>query len=214
MRIQVGIVEDHASVRVNLGQLIDAASGFKCVALCESAEDALRKLPQANPDVVLMDMHLPGQSGIACVARLRRLVPQTQVIMLTIEEDEEKVFESLKVGASGYLVKHVTPAEILNAISEVHRGGAPMSSHIARMVVTTFRQRKGEAQSELSPREDDILQLLATGHRSKEIADTLGIGAGTVNTHVRHIYEKLHVRSRAEAVAKYLQRSPSPIDPT
>ncbi|MBI3867783.1 MAG: response regulator transcription factor [Verrucomicrobia bacterium] len=206
MRIRVGIVEDHPGVRENLARLINAAAGFTCVALCGAAEEALRVLPAADPDVVLMDIHLPGQSGISCVARLRRALPTVQVIMLTIEQDGDKVFESLKVGASGYLVKHVTPEEILESIAEVHRGGAPMSSHIARMVVTTFRQGTSGAEAELSPREEEILRLLATGHRSKEIADALGIVAGTVNTHVRHIYEKLHVRSRAEAVAHYLQR--------
>lgn len=204
MSIRVGIVEDDASVRENLARLIDTAPGFACVAACASAEEALKRLSDANPDVVLMDIHLPGQSGIACMARLRRLLPGVQIIMLTIEEDSEQVFESLKAGASGYLVKHVTPEEILEAVSEVHRGGAPMSSHIARMVVTTFRQGGSVPAADLSPREEEILRLLATGNRSKEIADALAIGIGTVNTHVRHIYDKLHVRSRAEAVARFL----------
>lgn len=191
-------------MRENLAVLIDAAPGFACVASCASAEIALKQLPAAPPDVVLMDIHLPGRSGIECVARLKPVLPQTQIIMLTVEENSERVFESLKAGASGYLVKHVSPEEILAAVSEVHRGGAPMSSHIARMVVSTFRQAPatGAADLRLSPREEDILRLLAKGHRSKEIADELGIGVGTVNTHVRHIYEKLHVRSRAEAVAR------------
>jgi DNA-binding NarL/FixJ family response regulator len=206
MSIRVGIVEDDRSVRENLALLIDSAPGFACVATCASAEDALRRLPGSSPNVVLMDIHLPGQSGIECVAGLRRLLPQTQVIMLTVEEDIEQVFESLKAGATGYLVKHVTPDEILEAVAEVHRGGAPMSSHIARRVVTAFRQAPGAGSMDLclTPREDDILRLLAKGHRSKEVADELGIGIGTVNTHVRHIYEKLHVRSRAEAVARYV----------
>jgi len=151
-----------------------------------------------------MDIHLPGHSGIACVARLRTLLPQTHVIMLTIEEDSEQVFESLKAGATGYLVKHVAPREILEAVAEVHHGGAPMSSHIARKVVTAFRQPASGTGPDLrlSPREEEVLRLLARGHRSKEIADELGVGLGTVNTYVRHIYEKLHVRSRAEAVAR------------
>ena len=206
MSIRVGIVEDDCSVRENLALLIDSAPGFSCVAACASAEEALKRLFDAGPDVVLMDIHLPGQSGIECVARLRRLLPQTQVIMLTVEEDSERVFESLKAGAAGYLVKHVSPEEILEAVAGVHRGGAPMSSHIARMVVTAFRQppRSGGADESLTAREEDILRLLAKGNRSKEIADQLNIGSGTVNTHVRHIYEKLHVRSRAEAVARYV----------
>jgi DNA-binding NarL/FixJ family response regulator len=206
MSIRVGIVEDDRSVRENLAMLIDQTAGFACVAACASAEEALRKLLDALPDVVLMDIHLPGQSGIECVARLHRLLPQVQVIMLTVEEDAEQVFESLKAGATGYLVKHVTPEEILESIEEVHRGGAPMSSHIARRVVTAF-QPSAQARSiqvELTPREEEILRSLAKGCRSKEVADALEIGVGTVNTHVRHIYEKLHVRSRAEAVARYL----------
>ena len=208
MSIRVGIVEDDRSVRENLGVLIDGTPGFSCVAACASAEEAWRRLPELTPAVVLMDIHLPGRSGIACVARLKTLLPQAQVIMLTIEEDSEQVFDSLKAGATGYLVKHATPQEILDAVAEVHQGGAPMSSHIARKVVTTFRQSPAAAGEEppLSPREEEVLRLLAKGHRSKEIADELGIGLGTVNTYVRHIYEKLHVRSRAEAVVRLVRR--------
>ncbi len=208
MSIRVGIVEDDRSVRENLAVLIDRTDGFSCVAACASAEDALKRLFDAAPDVVLMDIHLPGQSGIECVARLHKLLPRTQVIMLTVEEDSEQVFESLKAGATGYLVKHVMPEEILEAVAEVHRGGAPMSSHIARRVVTAFAQRApaGAADVKLTPRESEILRLLTKGCRSKEVADALDIGVGTVNTHVRHIYEKLHARSRAEAVARFLSQ--------
>ncbi|MBM3882097.1 MAG: response regulator transcription factor [Verrucomicrobia bacterium] len=210
MSIRVAIVEDDRRVRENLALLIDRAPGFSCVAACASAEEALKRLPDVAPEVVLMDIHLPGQSGIECVSRLRRVLTRTHVIMLTVEEDSEQVFESLKAGATGYLVKHVSPEEILEAVAEVQRGGAPMSSHIARRVVTAFRQAVAVANGDLrlSAREEDILRLLAKGHRSKEIADELGIALGTVNTHVRHIYEKLHVRSRAEAVARYAQGSP------
>ena len=209
MSIRVALVEDDRTVRENLAVLINAAAGFSCVAACTSAEEAWRRLPAVVPDVVLMDIHLSGRSGIACVARLKSLLPQTQVIMLTIEEDSQQVFDSLKAGATGYLVKHATPREILDAVAEVHQGGAPMSSHIARQVVTTFRQSPAApgADSPLSPREEEVLRLLAKGHRSKEIADELGIGLGTVNTYVRHIYEKLHVRSRAEAVARLVSRA-------
>jgi DNA-binding NarL/FixJ family response regulator len=206
MSIRVGIVEDDCSVRESLAAYIDQTPGFACVADCASAEDAIKHITEIAPDVVLMDIHLPGRSGIECVARLRRAVPHTQVIMLTVEEDAEQVFESLKAGATGYLVKHLAPEEILQAITEVHRGGAPMTSHIARRVVTAFQQRTPDEAAEvrLTPREHEILRLLAKGLRSKEVADTLKIGVGTVETHVRHIYEKLHVRSRAEAVARYL----------
>jgi DNA-binding NarL/FixJ family response regulator len=205
MSIRVAIVEDDPGVRENLALLIGAASGFACVCNCASAEEAWQRLPSAVPDVVLVDIHLPGHNGIMCVARLRALLPQTQVIMLTIEEDSEQVFESMKAGATGYLVKHVTPQEILEAIAEVHSGGAPMSSHIARKVVTAFRQGgREQAELNLSPREEQVLRLLSKGNRSKEIAEQLGVGLGTVNTYVRHIYEKLHVRSRAEAVARFI----------
>jgi DNA-binding NarL/FixJ family response regulator len=204
----VAIVEDDWAVRENLALLINKAPGFSCVATCESAEEALLRLPSLAPDVVLMDINLPGKDGISCVAALREVLRKTQVIMLTIEEDSEKVFESMKAGATGYLVKHVSPHEILEAVAEVHRGGAPMSSHIARKDVTAFRQPTvavGE-EAHLTTREEDVLRLLAKGRRSKEIADELGVGIGTVNTHVRHIYEKLHVRSRAEAVARFATR--------
>lgn len=208
MSIRVGIVEDDRTVRESLAVLIDQTPGFSCVASCASAEEALKRLFDTAPDVVLMDIHLPGQSGIECVERLHRLLPQTQVVMLTVEEDTEQVFESLKAGATGYLVKHVAPEEILDAVAEVHAGGAPMSSHIARRVVTAFSQRTpvGTPEVQLTPRESDILRLLAKGCRSKEVGDALMISTGTVNTHVRHIYEKLHVRSRAEAVARFLGR--------
>jgi DNA-binding NarL/FixJ family response regulator len=208
MSIRVAIVEDNRAVRENLSLLIEAAPGFSCVARCASAEEAWQHLPGIAPDVILMDIHLPGRNGISCVAQLRTVLPQSQVIMLTIEEDSEQVFESMKAGATGYLVKHATPQEILEAVADVHRGGAPMSSQIARKVVTAFRQQPEIQASDLrlSPREEQVLRLLAKGHRSKEIADELGVGLGTVNTYVRHIYEKLHVRSRAEAVARFIGR--------
>ena len=214
MSIRVAIVEDDRVVRENLAVLINAVPGFLCIASCASAEEALKQLPAAWPDVILMDIHLPGRSGLECVARLKPLIPSTQIIMLTVEEDSERVFESLKAGASGYLVKHVPPEEIMEAVAEAHRGGAPMSSHIARMVVGTFRQTPAiaAAESGLSPREEEVLRLLAKGHRSKEIADALDISVGTVNTYVRHIYEKLHVRSRAEAVARFVGLRESPRD--
>ena len=202
--IRTALVEDDHTVRLNLATLIARSPGFDCVAACASTEEAMRTLPAASPDVVLMDLHLPGRNGNECVAWLRGVLPQTQVIMLTVEEDSERVFESLKAGATGYLVKNVPPEEILEAVRNVHRGGAPMSSHIARKVVAVFREPPAGASETLplSPRELEILRLLARGYRSKEIAEALGIGTGTVNTYVRHIYEKLHVRSRAEAVSR------------
>ncbi len=205
MNIRVALVEDNRSVRENLSVLINSAPGYSCVASCTSAEEAWASLPAVTPDVVLMDIHLPGKSGIVCVTRLRMLLPKIQIIMLTIEEDSDRVFDSMKAGATGYLVKHSSPQEILDAIMEVHNGGAPMSSHIARKVVVALRESPDVNHSIqiLSPKEDSVLRLLAKGHRSKEIAEDLGITTSTVNTHVRHIYEKLHVRSRAEAVAQF-----------
>ena len=206
-RIRVALVEDNSGVRENLSVLVDAAPGFSCVGKCASAEEALKLLPALQPDVVLMDINLPALSGIACVARLRNLLPKTYFIMLTIEEDSDQIFESLKAGATGYLVKHVPPEEILSAIKQGYTGGAPMSGNVARKVVHAFRETENENANDklsLSPREEQVLRLLAKGHRSKEIADELNLGIGTVNTHVRHIYEKLHVRSRAEAVARFM----------
>lgn len=204
MTIRVAIVDDDGRFRECLANWINAEPGFACVAACVSSEQALEQLPAAAPNVVLMDMHLPSRSGIECVATLRSRAPQIQVIMLTIEENSERVFESLKAGAVGYLVKHTPPAQILEAIRELFRGGAPMSSHIARQVVVAFRQPPAAGTQDLpvSPREAQLLQLLAKGYRSKEIADEMDIAISTVNTHIRHIYEKLHVRSRAEAVAR------------
>jgi DNA-binding NarL/FixJ family response regulator len=204
MSIAVALVEDDLAVRQNLAALINADPGFACVASCASSEEAWQCLPLLAPDVVLMDIHLPGRSGIECIPRLRTLLPRTQVIMLTIEEDSEKVFESMKAGATGYLVKHSSPQEILDAVQAVFRGGAPMSSHIARKVVTAFRlppARNGEDWP-LSLREAEVLRLLAAGRRSKEIAKEMQIAYTTINTYIRNIYEKLHVRSRAEAVAR------------
>jgi len=215
MNIRVAIVEDNRSVRENLSSLINTTPGFSCVASCASTEEAWQSLPAVTPDVVLMDIHLPGRSGIVCVTRLRTLLPEAHVIMLTIEEDSDRVFTSLKAGATGYLVKHASPQEILDAITEVHNGGAPMSSHIARKVVIALRERSDVANPILllSLKEESVLRLLAKGHRSKEICQALDITLPTVNTHVRHIYEKLHVRSRAEAVAQ-LSASDHGVDST
>jgi len=208
MSIRVAIVEDDKAVRENLSFLINTAPGFVCVAACSSAEEALETMKNVSPEVVLMDIHLPGQNGIVCVGRLRSMLPKVQVMLLTIEEDSELVFESLKAGATGYLVKHLSPEQILEAVAEVHRGGAPMSSQIARKVVVTFRNLpvSVKPQVELSEREEEVLRQLARGLRSKEIALLLHVTVGTINTHVRHIYEKLHVRSRAEAVSRLPQR--------
>jgi len=208
MSIGVAIVEDNNTIRDNLAVILDGSPGIHCCGKFRTAEEALRKLPQQPADVVLMDINLPGQSGIECVRQLKALLPKSQSIMLTIENDSRKVFESLKAGATGYLVKNLPPIQILAAIEEVHRGGSPMSSQIARLLVQQFQQPApgGAPRPRLTPRENQILALSAKGYRSKEIAGALGISTPTVETHFRNLYEKLQVHSRAEAVARFLQR--------
>jgi DNA-binding NarL/FixJ family response regulator len=206
MSIKVSIVEDNHSIRQNLAELVDSAGGFRLGEACATAEEALRRFPNDPADVVLMDINLPRASGIQCVRELKRCLPQTQFIMLTIEDDSQRVFESLQAGATGYLVKNVAPEKILAAIEEVYHGGSPMSGQIARMLVQTFQSNEPTTNPEerLTARESEILRLLTRGFRSKEVGEELGISVQTVNTHLRNIYEKLHVRSRSEAVARYL----------
>ena len=211
MAIKVAIVEDKTGVRQNWARLINAATGFRCVATCASGEDALLTLPQARPQVVLMDIQLPGISGIECAARLKPLLPAAQILIVTIYEDADRIFEALKAGASGYLLKTTPPNELLAAIAEVHRGGAPMTGEVARKVIAVFqRPPPGTATEDvrLSKRETEVLALLSQGYANKEIADRLAVSYDTVRAHLKHTYEKLHVRSRTEAVAKYLNRNP------
>lgn len=207
MTIKVSIVEDDEEVRHSLAVLLNGSEGYACVSAHRSTEEAVVEIPRHLPDVVLMDINLPRQSGIECVRQLKAQLPQLQFLMLTMYEDADLIFSSLTAGASGYLLKRTSPAKLLEAIDEVHRGGAPMSSKIARIVVQHFQNRKGPAPetSSLSPREREVLDLLAKGHRYKEIADLLSISFDTVRAHLRNIYDKLHVRSRTEAVVKYLQ---------
>jgi DNA-binding NarL/FixJ family response regulator len=206
MSIAVSIVEDDPQVRGSLAKLIDGAPGFRCVSVHGSAEDALVEIPKVKPEVVLMDINLPGANGVECVRRLKPGLPATQIIMLTVYQKTEHIFNALAAGATGYMLKQTPPSELLLAIKEVHGGGSPMSSHIARKIVQSFQQPappSAEAQS-LSPREAEVLDLLAKGFLYKEIADQMKVSYATVHTHIRHIYEKLHVRSRTEAVAKHL----------
>lgn len=207
---KVAIVEDNATLRSYLQRLIDSTADLKCVAACPSAEDALVRIPEEKPDVVLMDIHLPGESGIACTARLRQKVPRVQVIMLTVYKDIKMIFQALKAGACGYVLKRSDEKDILAAIAEVRAGGAPMTSEIARMVVRSFLEEPDQnaPTAQLSAREQEILALLAEGLSNKEIGSRLHISFGTVRTHLMHIYEKLHVRCRTEAAAKYLQSNP------
>jgi DNA-binding NarL/FixJ family response regulator len=205
MSIAVSIIEDDAPAREILSDWIRRAQGFHCVSQFGNAEAALEKLPADRPEVVLVDINLPGLSGIECVRRLKPLLPGTQFVMVTVYEDADHIFNALAAGASGYLLKQTPREELLAALQEVHAGGSPMTSNIARKVVQSF-QRPGpqlDESASLSPREREVLDLLARGYLYKEIASKLGISVPTVNTYIRRIYEKLQVRSRAQAVAKY-----------
>jgi DNA-binding NarL/FixJ family response regulator len=206
MSISVSIVEDDSDVRATLARLIHGSPGYRCVSQHGSGELALQEIPKVKPDVVLMDINLPGINGVECVRRLKPLLPATQVIMLTVYQNTEHIFNALAAGATGYLLKQTPPAELLIAIQNVHAGGSPMSSHIARKIVQSFQQLPAAADGDqgLSPREAQVLDLLTKGYLYKEIAETMQVTYATVHTHIRHIYEKLHVHSRTEAVAKHL----------
>jgi DNA-binding NarL/FixJ family response regulator len=208
MAIRVAIVEDDQRIRNSLKVLLDGSPGFRCVATYGDAESALLDLPRESPDVVLMDINLPKMSGIECVRQLKERIPGILVIMLTVYEDSQKIFHSLQAGAVGYLIKSTVPSQILQAITEVHAGGSPMSAQIARKVVQSFYNPRADHSdtAKLTERELEILDLLAKGYLYKEIADQLSISRETVHNHLRRIYEKLHVRSRTEAVVKYFQR--------
>jgi len=206
--IRVAVVEDDEWVRDSLAEQIQGCPQFSCVSRHRTGEEALRDLPASPPDVVLMDINLPGMSGIECVRRLKERLPDVNILMLTVYEESEKIFDSLKAGASGYLLKRSPQQELLEAIADVHAGGSPMTGAIARKVVQFFKQLGQPAREleALSPREREILERLGEGAAYKEIADTLVLSIDTVRMHIRGIYRKLHVHSRGEAVAKYLRR--------
>lgn len=205
--IAVSIVDDDKKLRESITRYIDGSPGFRCVSSYGSAAAALQSLPTDKPDVVLMDINMPGMNGIECVERLKVRVPDLQIVILTVYEDTEKIFKALSAGATGYLLKRVAPAKLLEAIREVHGGGSAMSSSIARKVVASFQNAAPVTQPEihLSPREQTVLDCLAKGLTYKQIADQLGISIETIRTYLRRIYEKLHVQSRTEAVAKYMR---------
>lgn len=209
MPISVSIVEDSEPVRSTLARLINRAEGFRCLSQYANAETALEGLPADRPDVVLMDINLPGMNGVECVRQLKQTLPEAQVMMLTAYEDTENIFNALAAGASGYMLKRTPREELLAAIKEVQRGGSPMTTHIARKVVQSFQKPASApppAESNLSPREQEVLDCLSQGFLYKEIAEKLGISYETVHTYIRRIYEKLQVRTRTEAVAKFLKR--------
>jgi DNA-binding NarL/FixJ family response regulator len=212
VQIKVAIVEDDATIREELAMLIDRSDGFRCLGTFADAESALAKIPKQIPDVVLMDINLPGMSGIECVRSLKAALPSVQIIMLTVYDEAGQLFKSLMAGACGYLLKRTPPDKLLQAISEAQMGGAPMTRNIARKVVQYFHQLNAASPEAgvLSKREQETLALLAEGFRYKEIADKMGISINTVREYVHNVYQKLHVSSRMEAVLKYQGKSVVP----
>lgn len=212
--IQVALVEDDAGVRANLVKMIDSSPGFQCQGAYPDGLAALQGIPNRRPDVVLMDINLPGMLGTECVSQLKRIDPNLPVLMLTVYDDSEQIFKSLRAGATGYLLKRTSKDKLLEAIREISSGGAPMSRQIARRVVQYFQNIKTAPEAparapevdSLTSREEQVLAALAKGYAYKEIADVLNISFETVRTHVRTIYDKLHVHSRTEATLKYLGR--------
>ncbi|GDY22734.1 DNA-binding response regulator [Verrucomicrobiota bacterium] len=222
MGIRVAIVEDYSPLRGSLGLDLGTVPGFICVAQCDSAEVAVRELPQVHPDVILLDIPLPGMSGIECAGILSQQIPRAAIVMLTTIEDDDKVFDSIRAGACGCILRNSPFSHICRAVDEAYCGGAPMSLSIARKMVQLLRAQysdgtamgsapprrppKAARAGHLSPREHEVLHCLARGDQYKEIAESLGISLDTVRTHLRRTYEKLHVRSRTEAVVKFLDR--------
>jgi DNA-binding NarL/FixJ family response regulator len=205
--ITISIVEDHRDTRESLVALVNGTKGLRCLSTYSTGEAALRGVPVEKPQIALVDINLPGMSGIECVARLKAKMPSLEVVMLTTYEETELIFNSLRAGANGYLLKNMPPDELIAALEQVHAGGAPMSMQIARKVVDHFHQIRDPSDiGRLTPREHEILTWLAKGCLDKEIVGKLGIGFTTVRTHLKHIYEKLHVQTRTEATAKFLKQ--------
>ena len=207
MNIKVAIIEDEIEIRQSLTLIIDGSEGFSCMHSFSNGEDALIAIPKAEIDVVLTDINLPGMSGIDCIHKLKPLNPKVNYLICTSFEDTETVFKALKAGATGYLTKTTQPSKLLDAIVEVHNGGSPMSSHIARKVVGSFNESATiESLEKLSAREKELVYLLSRGYRYKEIADKLFLSTETVRTHIRNIYEKLQVNSRTDALNKIFKK--------
>jgi DNA-binding NarL/FixJ family response regulator len=206
--IRVALVEDNPKLRRSLSTLLDSTRDLQCVEACADGETALRQLPLADPHIVLMDIHLPGMSGIECVARLSELLPRVRIVMLTAFESGEEIFDSLAAGAHGYLLKSTAPEQLLEGIREVAAGGSPISGSVARKIVDFFRRPPSARGVEvLAPREREVLKLLAEGCPYKQIAATMQVSLGTIRTYIERIYTKLHVHSRTEAASKYFGRS-------
>lgn len=203
MSVRIGIVEDSQEISKNWAELLSERGDIQCVGAFRTGEEALQKMPVLKPDVVLMDIGLPGMSGIECVSKLKRQLPHTPVLMVTVHSDNDRLFQALKAGANGYLLKRTTCDELISAIHEVLNGGAPMTGEIARRVIESFNSSPADPGCNLSQRESEVIELLAQGYSDKEIAVKLQIGFTTVRSHVGHIFEKLHVRSRVEAATRF-----------
>lgn len=203
--IKVAIVEDNQMTREGLEKIINLSSGYRCVCTCPTAEVALRMLPKQQPEIILMDIQLPGMSGIECVALLKGQLPAAQVIMVTVYEDPDRIFGALRAGASGYLLKRTAPEQVLSALEDVRQGGAPMSAEIARKVVGYFRNQETlhPDVEKLSPRERQVLELVVHGYSNKEIADQVKVTTDAIRWHLKNIYHKLHVHCRTDAALKF-----------
>ena len=206
MPIKIVIVEDDADVLASMKKIVERAPECSCAGAFASGEEAVREIPKLKPQVVLMDINLGGMDGVECVRQLAGRMPLPQILMLTVHEDPDSIFNSLAAGAAGYLLKPVRAAQLLAAVKDVYAGGAPMTSNIARKVVQSFKRVEPTlpAREKLSPREVDVLNHLVKGFSYKEVAETMNISYSTVHTHIERIYQKLHVQSRAQAVARYL----------
>ncbi len=205
--IKVGIVEDSKTLREGFETLLNRTPGFQCVCTCATVAEALRKIPKAGPDVVLMDIQLPDSTGVECTAKIKEMLPAVHIVIVTVYEDSERIFQALRAGACGYLLKRAEPEKIIAAIQEAHEGGVPMTPEIARKVIGQFRGQATAAQQleSLSEREKEVLELVMHGLGNKAIADRLGVTVAAVKWHLQHIYDKLHVHSRTEAALKFRQ---------
>ena len=205
--IKVGIVEDNKTLREGFETLLNRTPGFQCICTCGTVAEALKKIPKAQPDVVLMDIQLPDSTGVECTAKLKELMPNLHIIIVTVYEDSERIFQALRAGACGYLLKRAEPEKIIAAIREAREGGVPMTPEIARKVIGQFRGQATAAAAvdDLTDRERAVLEFVMHGHANKAIAERLGVTVAAVKWHLQHIYEKLHVHSRTEAALKFKQ---------
>lgn len=208
--IKVGIVEDNKTLREGFETLLNRTPGFQCVCTCGTVADALKKIPRAQPDVVLMDIQLPDSTGVECTAKIKEMMPAVHIVIVTVYEDSERIFRALRAGACGYLLKRAQPEKIIMAIQEAHEGGVPMTPEIARKVIGQFRGQATAAEQveSLSEREREVLEHVMHGLSNKAIAERMGVTVAAVKWHLQHIYDKLHVHSRTEAALKFQQRPP------